>query len=82
MLFRSIMGLGFDKVEAPDVIGSLGAKPDAGPVIKPETAPFWLFLWDFQPLTTPDALNPVLAYFNATVVQQRRHAPIAIAAIF
>ena len=51
----AIMGLGFDKVEAPDVIGKFRSQPNARSIIKPKTSPFWLFLWDFQPFTTPDS---------------------------
>ena len=75
------MGLGLDKVKAPDMIGIFRPQPDARSVIEPEAGSFGLFLWDLQPLTAPDALNPVLANLNAPVVQQGRHPPIAIAAI-
>jgi len=34
-----------------------------------------------QPLTAPDALNPVLAHFHATVFKHGRHPAVAVAAI-
>ena len=32
----AVMGLCFDKVETPDVVGAFGPKPDAGSTIEPE----------------------------------------------
>jgi len=36
---------------------------------------------NFEPLTAPDALNPVLANLDPGVVEQGRHPAIAVAAI-
>jgi hypothetical protein len=44
-------------------------KPDARSIVEPETSSLWLFLWDFQPFTAPDALDPVFANLDAAVVQ-------------
>jgi hypothetical protein len=35
----------------------------------------------FQPLTAPDALDPVLADLDPTLVQQSRHPAVAVAAV-
>ena len=40
-----------------------------------------MLLRDFQPLTAPDALNPVLAHIDPGVVKEGRHSTIAVAAI-
>jgi hypothetical protein len=38
-------------------------------------------LRDFQPLATPDALNPILANLDPALVEQGRHPAIAVTAI-
>jgi hypothetical protein len=38
------MGSVLDKVVGPDMVWALGTKPDAGAVIKPQTAAFGLFV--------------------------------------
>lgn len=70
-----------DKIIGPDVPGALRPKPDARLVIQPETAAFWLFLWDFQPFQSPDPVDPFKVHPPAFYTQQSPHAPIAIAAI-
>jgi hypothetical protein len=77
----AIMGRGLDKVEAPDVVGPFRSKPDTGSVIELKTRPLRLFLRYFQPLTPPNALNPVLAHYHATVVEHGRHPAVAVTAI-
>ena len=54
-----VVGLGLDKVEAPDMIGIFWSQPDAGTVVEPKTGPIWLLLRDFQPLCSDnsDATN-------------------------
>lgn len=41
-IVRSIL----DKVIGPDMISIFGSLANTGPVIEPESASFWLFLWD------------------------------------
>jgi len=41
------------------MIGVARAQTHARAVIKPETAPFGLSAWNFQPLSPPDALHPL-----------------------
>ena len=36
---------------------------------------------DFQPLATPDALNPILSHIDPALVEQSRHPAIAVTAI-
>ena len=64
------------------MVGVFRPELNARSVVEPKTGPFWLFLWDFQPLTALGALDPVLANLNAPVVQQGRHATVAVTAIF
>ena len=75
------MRLRTDEVIAPDMVGVLGTQPHAGPVVEPQPPSRLLLLWNLQPLTTPDPLDPVLAHLPASPLQQRRDPAIAIAAI-
>jgi hypothetical protein len=77
----SIMGLRTDEVITPDMVGVLWAQPHARPVVEPQPTSWLLFLWNLQPLTTPDPLHPVLADMPACPSEQRRNPAIAIAAI-
>src|SRR4051812_49885559 len=58
-----------------------GAQPNARSVGQPEPTSLGLLLGDFQPLATPDALNPILANIDPALVEQRRHPAIAVTAI-
>ena len=40
-----------------------------------------MLLWDFQPLATPDALDPVLPHLPPSRLKQRGNAAIAVASI-
>jgi len=75
------MSLSLDEVEAPNVVAMPGAQPDARSVGQPEPTSLGLLLRDFQPLATPDALNPILSHINPALVEQRRHPAIAVTAI-
>ena len=75
------MGLRLDEVEAPHVIALLWSQPDAGAVVEPEPASRLLLPGYFQPLTAPDALNPIPAHVPACVGKQRCDPAIAVAAV-
>src|SRR5208282_3515512 len=75
------MGLGFYKIVGPDMVAALRPQPDAGAVIQPQTATWLLFPGYFQPLTTPDALDPVGTHIPARFVEHVGDPPIAIAPI-
>jgi hypothetical protein len=75
------MGRSLDKVRAQDVVWMFRPEPDTGSVIEPKTRPLRLFLRYFQPLTPPNALNPVLAHYYATVVEHGCHPAVAVAAV-
>jgi len=75
------VGLGLDEVEAPNVVSMPGAQPKARSVSQPEPTSLGLLLRDFQPLATPDALNPILSHIDPALVEQRRHPAIAVTAI-
>ena len=40
-----------------------------------------MFLWDFQPLLSPDPLDPLGVHRPAGVAQQGRDPPVAVAAV-
>ena len=50
-------------------------------VIQPQAAAFWLSLRDFQPLPSPDPLHPLGVHQPASVAQQGRDPPVAVAAV-
>jgi hypothetical protein len=63
------------------VVGPLGSEPDAGAVVQPEPSFLLLLLWNLQPFTSPDALDPFVVHVPARVVQQARHHAVAIAPV-
>ena len=58
-----------DEVVGPDVVTVLRATTHAGSVIQPQAAPFWLLLRYFQPLATPDALDPFVVDVPALMTE-------------
>ena len=70
-----------DKVVGPDVITVLGPEPDTGAVVEPEATALRLPGWDFQPLASPDPLDPLVVDQPASPTQQLGNLAIAIAAI-
>src|ERR1700687_5634849 len=59
----------------------LRAQTETRPVGEPQTAAFWLFRWNLQPLTPPDALDPLIIDQPARMAQQRRDLAIGVAAV-
>ena len=75
------MGLGFDKVVAPDVIALPGPKPDARAVVQPKPASWPMFSGYFEPLTAPDPLHAITTDPPASLDQQCGDPAIAIASV-
>ena len=69
------------RCRSPAPKATVTAKSAPPPVVQPAPAARLLFPWYFQPLATPDALNPILAHAPACDPQQGRDPSIAIAAI-
>ena len=80
-VFPPIMRPVLDEVVGPHVIAVLRAQTETRPVGEPQTAAFWLFRWNLQPLTPPDALDPLIIDQPARMAQQRRDLAIAVAAV-
>jgi hypothetical protein len=59
----------------------LWATTHAGTVVQPQATSFGLFLWHFQPLTTPDAFHALVVDVPALITEQRGDVPIAITAV-
>jgi hypothetical protein len=70
-----------DEVIRPDVVGSLGAKTDAGSVVQPQTAALGLLAWYFQPFPTPDAVDALDVDPPAFGDEHLANTAIAIAAV-
>ena len=79
--FPAVVRPVLDKVVGPDMIWVFRSKPNARAVVQPQTAAFRLLVRHFQPLPSPDALNPLDVHDPASLVQHRRDATIAIATI-
>ena len=77
----AVVGLGLHEVEAPDVVAVPRPQANAAAIFEPEPGSLGLLLRHFQPLTAPDALDPILAHLNAIFVQQGRDTAVAIPAI-
>jgi hypothetical protein len=63
------------------MVAILRPQPDTRSVVEPETSSLWLFWWNFQPLSSPQSLDPPVADRPASLSKEGRDAPIAIAAI-
>jgi len=56
-------------------------EPDTRAVIKPKPAALWLFVWDFQPFTSPDAFDTFVVYAPARLTQQGRDPAVAVTTV-
>ena len=77
----SVVGAVGDEVVGPHMVGAFWPQTDARSVVEPEPPPFGLFCWDFQPLTTPDALNTLPVHHPPRCPQKRRDPAVSVAAI-
>ena len=68
------------EVIGPDMALVRRSEPHARAVVQPETATFRLFHRHFQPLSPPDAIDPLLVHMPALVPQECRDPAIAIPA--
>lgn len=78
--YSSIVRAILDEVIRPDMALVRGPEPYAGPIIQPETAAFWLFYRHFQPLPSPDTVNPLLVHMPAVVPEERCNPAVPISA--
>ena len=77
----AVVGPVMHEVIGPDMVRPLGAQPDAGTVVQPQTSPLRLFAGHLQPLAPPQALNPLVVDLPAGVAQQSRDPSVSVAAI-
>lgn len=56
-------------------------QPHARTVVQPKPAARPVLLRDFEPLATPDSLNPILAHLPTACSQQRGDAAVAVAPV-
>ena len=59
----------------------LSAQAHARAVVQPGPAAFWVFVWDFQPLLSPDPLHPLGVHGPAGMAQQGCDPPVAVASV-
>jgi len=55
-------------------------QPNVRAVIQPETATLWLFHWNLQPFTPPDAVNPLLVHKPAIIPKQSCDTAVTVPA--
>ena len=75
------MGAALYEVIGPHMVRALWPEPDTRSVIEPKPAALWLFVWDFQPFTPPDALNPFIIHRPTRLPQQSGDPAIAVATV-
>jgi len=63
------------------VVAVLGPQPEARSIRQPEPTALGLFGGHFQPLASPDALDPLVVHQPARLPQQGTDLAVAIAAI-
>jgi len=63
------------------MVRALWPEPNTRSVIEPKPAALWLFVWDFQPFTPPDALNPFIIHRPTRLPQQSGDPAIAVATV-
>ena len=75
------MGALLEEVVRPDVVGALGPQPDARSISQPQTGALGLPGGDFQPLASPDPLDPLVVDQPAGPTQKLGDLAIAVAAV-
>src|SRR4029077_14861870 len=78
---RPFVSTVLDEVVRPDVVTVLGPQPNARSVGQPEPAALGLFVGDFEPLASPDALDPLVVDRPARLTKQPGDLAIAVAAV-
>ena len=63
------------------MVRPIGAQPDAGAVVEPQTASLRLFGGHLQPLAPPQALDPLVVDLPAGVAQQGGDPPVSVATV-
>ena len=74
---RSIL----NEVVSPDMVPVLRPEANAGAVIQPQTAAFWLSHRHFQALAPPDPSNALVVHMPASVLEQLRDPLVAVAPV-
>ena len=81
-VFAPVMGAVLDEVITPHMVGMLGPQAHAGAVGKPQAATLRLFGRHLDPLTPPDALDPLVVDHPAGLnTQQLGDLAIAVATV-
>ena len=77
----SIMGPGTDKIARPDMVAMLWTQPNTRSIIEPQSPSWLLFLWNLQPLATPDTFDSILTHLPTSALQQRGDPTIPVASV-
>jgi hypothetical protein len=79
--FASLMDALLEEVVGPDVVGAFGPQPDARSISQPQAGALGLPGGDFQPLASPDPLDPLVVDQPAGPAQKLGDLAIAVATV-
>ena len=71
-----------DEIIGPDMVATLGPKPNARALREPKARSFGLFLRDLQALFTPDGVDSVMAHVPALEIQELRDLTVTITTVY
>jgi len=77
----SIMCPGTDKIARPDMVAMLWTQPNTRSIMEPQSPSWLLFLWNLQPLATPDTFDSILTHLPTSALQQRGDPTIPVASV-
>jgi hypothetical protein len=79
--FAPVMGALLEEVVGPDLVGALGPQSDARSIRQPQPTTLGLPGGNFQPLASPNPLDPLVIDQPTSPAQQLGNLAIAVAAI-
>jgi hypothetical protein len=73
-----VVGAILNKIIGPNVVWPLRPQAHAGPVGQPKPTLLWLFLWDLQPLPSPDSFYALMICVPSAAIQHACNHTIAV----
>ena len=63
------------------MVWTFRSEPNTRAIIEPKPAALWLFVWDFQPFTPPDAFHTLVVHRPSRLPQQGGDPAITVATV-
>ena len=63
------------------MVAAFWLETDTGPVIEPKPALLWSLGWHFQPLASPQALDPLVIDCPPCISEQGCYPPVAVTSV-